>query len=144
MTDLCDELQEAVKTKSHAKDVLGPPGLRLPSSRGWAQCPPRRSLGPACPRLPHAWGPRPRIHLRRSIVAPAFSSHGLCQAEQPREQSEREVWASPELQKLLQGALGLREGRARPVAWELPEREKEPEAALHYKINIQWYGGTHK
>lgn len=40
----------------------------------------------------------------------------------------QEASASPKLQKLLLGALGL--CNARPVAWELPKHEKGPEAAL--------------
>lgn len=95
--------QEAVKNQSQAKDTRGPPGFRPCSSRGWAQCPAQGCRGhcpstarscQACPCLPHAWGPRPHIHGRRSIAAPTFSSNGLCQAGRPREQSEQEASAA--------------------------------------------------
>lgn len=89
------------------------PGLGSVPSRGVPGASPERSEEPPGLPLPSPrLRARPRIHVRRSIVAPASSSNGLCQSEQPREQSEQEAAAGPKLQKLLLGALGLREGRA--------------------------------
>lgn len=121
VTDLCDQLPRSCKKQEPGTGHPRPPWVQAPQlpglgsvpSRGVPGASPERSEEPPGLPLPSPrLRARPRIHVRRSIVAPAFSSNGLCQSEQPREQSEQEAAAGPKLQKLLLGALGLREGRA--------------------------------
>lgn len=120
VTDLCDPLPRTCKKQEPGKGhwrfpwVQAPqlPGLGSVPSRGVPGASPEHSKGPPGLPLPSPrLRARLRIHVRRSIVAPAFSSNGLCQSEQPREQSEQEAAAGPKMQKLLLGALGLPEGR---------------------------------
>lgn len=146
VTDLCDQLPRTCKKQEPGNGhwrfpwVQAPqlPGLGSVPSRGVPGASPEHSKGPPglpCPCLPHACGPgsafmsgAPLLHqpsLQMAFVSLSSPGNNQSRRQRPAPRCKScswVLWGSPRE--------GHRRCNARPIAWELPKREKELEAAL--------------